>query len=173
MNDNPPGPAESARPKLFQGKKFGRWLFALVVAVCIIFLAIQVVPVDRSNPVIEGDLHAPKQVDSILRRACYDCHSNETVWPWYSRIAPVSWALAYDVKKGRAALNFSTWTRLSNEQRAEAVTESWEEVAESKMPTWYYVALHPDAGLSADDKSVLHEWARSAGAAAKAEEHGD
>jgi len=81
--------------------------------------------------------------------------------------------LAYDVKKGRAALNFSTWTRLSNEQRAEAVAESWEEVAESKMPTGYYVALHPDARLSADDKSVLHEWARSAGGEAKAEEHGD
>lgn len=173
MNGNPVGRAQSARPNSFRRKKFGRWLYASIVGVCIVFLAIQVVPLDQSNSTIEADLHAPKQVDLILRRACYDCHSNETVWPWYSRIAPVSWAIANDVKKGRAALNFSTWTRLSNEQRAEAVAESWEEVAEGKMPTWYYVPLHPDARLSAEDKSALREWARSAGGTAGAEEHGE
>ena len=173
MNGNSPDRAQSARPKSSQGKKFGRWLCASIVAVCTVFVAMQIVPVDRSNPTIEVDLGAPKQVDLILRRACYDCHSNETVWPWYSRIAPVSWVVANDVKKGRAVLNFSTWTRLGNEQRAEAVAESWEEVAERKMPTWYYVTLHPDARLSEDDKSALREWARSAGGAAGAEEHGE
>jgi Haem-binding domain len=78
------------------------------------------------------------------------------------RVAPLSWVIAHDVNEGRAVLNFSTWNQLSPEKQAEAMKESWEEVAEGKMPTWYYVPLHPEARLSANDQSVLRGWSSSA-----------
>ncbi len=80
----------------------------------------------------------------------------------YARVAPVSWLVAYDVREGRAALNYSTWNRLSPEKQAKAIRESWKEVAEGEMPTWYYVMLHPEARLSPADHSVLRAWSDSA-----------
>jgi hypothetical protein len=151
-------------------KQLGRVLKWSAVGLCVGFIAIQLVPVNRTNPPVEGNFRAPAEVVSVLRRACYDCHSNETVWPWYSRIAPISWVIAHDVREGRAALNFSTWDRLSAEKQAESIRENWEEVAEGKMPTWYYVALHPEARLSANDQSALRAWSGSTG---RDEEHGD
>jgi hypothetical protein len=142
-------------------KQFGRILKWAALAFCVAFIAIQFVPVNRTNPPVQGDFRASAEVVSVLRRACYDCHSNETVWPWYSRVAPVSWVIARDVHEGRAALNFSTWNQLSAEKQAKGMKESWEEVAEGKMPTWYYVALHPEARLSANDQSVLRAWSGS------------
>jgi hypothetical protein len=91
------------------------------------------------------------------------------VWPWYSRIAQVSWVITRDVHEGRAALNFSTWNQLSPKKQAEAIKESWEEVAEGRMPTWYYVALHPEARLSANDQSVLRAWSGSPASGEEAE----
>ena len=142
-------------------KQFGRVLRWSAVGLCVAFIAIQFVPVNRTNPPVQGDFRDSAEVVSVLRRACYDCHSNETTWPWYSRMAPVSWVIAHDVNEGRAALNFSTWNQLSPEKKAEAIKESWEEVAESKMPTWYYVVIHPKARLSANDRSVLRAWSGS------------
>jgi hypothetical protein len=143
-------------------KQFGRVLKWAALAFCVAFIAIQFVPVNRTNPPVQGDFRGSAEVVSVLRRACYDCHSNETVWPWYSRVAPLSWVIAHDVNEGRAMLNFSTWNQLSPQKQAEAMKESWEEVAEGKMPTWYYVPLHPEARLSANDQSVLQGWSSSA-----------
>ena len=154
-------------------KQCGRVLRWSVVGLCVGFIVIQFVPVNRTNPPVEGDLRAPAEVLSVLRRACYDCHSNETVWPWYSRVAPLSWVIAHDVNEGRAALNFSTWNQLSPEKQAEAMKESWEEVAEGKMPTWYYVALHPEARLSTNDQSVLRAWSGSAAGGEEGENDDD
>jgi hypothetical protein len=122
------------------------------------FVGIQFVPVERTNPPVEQEVPAPENVRQILRRACYDCHSNETAWPWYSRVAPVSWLIARDVTKGRAELNFSTWNRLSTKQQVEAMHESWEEVEEGEMPPWFYLPPHPDARLSAADRETLRRW---------------
>ena len=154
-------------------KQCGRVLRWSVVGLCVGFIVIQFVPVNRTNPPVEGDLRAPAEVLSVLRRACYDCHSNETVWPWYSRIAPVSWVTARDVHEGRAALNFSTWNRLSANKQAEAMRESWKEVAEGEMPTWFYLALHPEARLSPADQSLLRAWSASAGPDQETEGHDD
>ena len=154
-------------------KRFGRLVKWAALAVCVAFIVIQFVPVDRTNPPLQGEFHGSAEVVSVLRRACYDCHSNETVWPWYSRIAPVSWVIAHDVNVGRADLNFSTWNQLSAEKQAEAIKESWEEVAEGKMPTWYYVALHPETRLSAADKSVLRTWSGSASGAEEGDKDDD
>ena len=142
-------------------KPFGRLLKWAALALCVAFIAIQLVPVSRTNPPVQGDFRGSTEVVSVLRRACYDCHSNETLWPWYSRVAPLSWIIAHDVNEGRAVLNFSAWNQLTAEKQAEAIKESWEEVAEGKMPTWYYVALHPKARLSGEDKSVLRIWSGS------------
>jgi len=154
-------------------KQFGRVVKWAAIAFCVAFIAIQLVPVSRTNPPVEGDFRGSAEVVSVLRRACYDCHSNETVWPWYSRVAPVSWVIAHDVTEGRAELNFSTWDQLSTEKQAKAMKESWKEVAEGEMPTWYYVVLHPEARLSANDQSVLQAWSDSPAAGEKGEDDDD
>ena len=154
-------------------KQFGRVVKWAAIAFCVAFIAIQLVPVSRTNPPVEGDFRGSAEVVSVLRRACYDCHSNETVWPWYSRVAPVSWVIAHDVNEGRAELNFSTWDQLSTEKQAKAMKESWKEVAEGEMPTWYYVVLHPEARLSANDQSVLQAWSGSPAAGEKGEDDDD
>ena len=159
--------------RLPRTKQFGRVVKWAALAFCVAFIAIQLLPVSRTNPPVQGDFRGSAEAVSVLRRACYDCHSNETVWPWYSRVAPLSWVIAHDVNEGRAALNFSTWNQLSAEKQAEAMNESWEEVAEAKMPTWYYVALHPEARLSPADQSVLRAWSASAGPDQEAEGQGD
>jgi len=130
------------------------------VLVLLVFGAVQLVPVDRSNPPVESEVPAPPEVRAILKRACYDCHSNETVWPWYSRVAPASWLLAHDVHEGRDVLNFSTWGRLEPAQQRKAMRETREEIAEGEMPPWLYLPAHPEARLSAEDRAALKEWAR-------------
>jgi len=101
---------------------------SLLIVCCVIFLLFQFVPVDRSNPPVVADLQAPVDVKSVLQRSCYDCHSNEVKWPWYSYVAPVSWLVAHDVKEGREELNFSEWDRYANDP--EMKEEIVEEVAE-------------------------------------------
>jgi heme-binding protein len=142
-------------------KQLGRVVKWGALAFCVAFIAIQLVPVSRTNPAVQSEFRGSPELVSVLRRACYDCHSNETVWPWYSRVAPLSWIIAHDVSEGRADLNFSTWNQLSPQKQAEAIKESWEEVAEGKMPTWYYVIVHPKARLSPNDQSILRAWAGS------------
>lgn len=134
------------------------WLVGVLI---IAIVAIQLVPVDRSNPPVEAEVPATAEAHAVLRRACYDCHSNETVWPWYSRIAPISWLLTRDVREGREALNFSTWNRLTTKEQIEALHESWEEVEEGEMPPWFYLPPHPDARLTPHDRSVLRAWSLS------------
>ena len=142
-------------------KRVVSWkVFRLVaIGVVAVFLAIQFVPVDRSNPPVTVEVPAQPEVRAVLRRTCYDCHSHETVWPWYSRVAPVSWLLARDVREGRDELNFSTWDRYAAKEQVKKLKESWEEAAEGEMPPWFYLRVHRDAVLSAEDKAVLRQWA--------------
>jgi hypothetical protein len=133
-----------------------RWI---LLGVLVVLLAIQLVPVDRSNPPVEAEVPAPVHVRALLRRACYDCHSNETTWPWYSRVAPFSWLVARDVREGRDELNFSTWNRMTTQERVKRLKESWKEVAEGEMPPWFYLGIHRDAVLSAEDRAALRAWA--------------
>jgi hypothetical protein len=137
-------------------KRIFRWLLA-VLAVALV--AIQLVPVERSNPPVGTEVPATPEARAVLRRACYDCHSHETVWPWYSRVAPISWLVAHDVHEGREELNFSTWERYATKRRVKKLKESWEEVEEGEMPPWFYLAAHRDAVLSAEDRVVLRRWA--------------
>jgi len=121
----------------------------------------QLVRVDRSNPPVSGEITAPADAQAILERSCYDCHSNRTVWPWYSQVAPVSWLVARDVHEGREHLNFSTWNDLTPEKQRKAVHDIWEQVSEGEMPMAIYLPLHPRARLTDADKAALKSWAAS------------
>lgn len=137
-----------------------------------LFAAIQVVQPARSNPPVESALPAPPDVQEILDRACADCHSHATKWPWYAYVAPVSWLVVYDTNEGREHLNFSTWGRYSAKKQANKIHEMWEEVEEGEMPLPPYLLLHPEAKLSDADKAVLRAWAQANGAEGEEEEHG-
>jgi hypothetical protein len=139
-------------------KRGRRWLGVLLV-----LLLIQLVPIDRTNPPVETEIVPPAEVHAILQRSCYDCHSNTTVWPWYSRVAPASWLVAHDVHSGRDHLNFSTWNRLDARKRADEMDEIDEHVSRGEMPLSTYVWLHPTAKLSDSDKAILHAWTTAAG----------
>ena len=136
-------------------------LLGVVIGLILGFVGIQFIPVEQTNPPVTSDIPTSPEVKAILKRACYDCHSNETVYPWYSRIAPVSWLAAHDVFKGREELNFSTWGKYSTKAQAEHMHESWETVTEGEMPPWYYTVLHGEARLSAEDRQVLRTWVQA------------
>ncbi len=128
------------------------------VGVVVSFAVLQVVRFDQTNPPVTADIQAPPDVENILRRSCYDCHSNETRWPWYSQVAPASWLVHYDVSEGRDALNLSTWEKLSPRERSKELEEIGESIADGDMPPWYYLPLHPAARLSGAERSALQAW---------------
>ena len=136
-------------------------LIKTVMAMAIAFLAIQFIPVNLSNPPIETEITTSPEIKAILKRACYDCHSHETVWPWYSQVAPISWLLAWDVTEGREELNFSTWNRYDSKKIGKIMKEMVEEIEEGDMPPWFYLPLHPEARLTASDRKLLIPWAQS------------
>ena len=137
-------------------RKLLRVLGALLLAA---FIAIQFKPVERTNPPVEGDIDAPPEVAAILHRSCYDCHSHETRWPWYARVAPASWLLERDVRGGRRKLNFSKWGGYDARRRANKLEEIVEQTSQGEMPLWFYLPLHPSAKLSEADRAVLAKWA--------------
>ena len=124
----------------------------------------QFVRFDRTAPPVHGDLVAPPEVARTLRGAYYDCHSNETVWPWYSQIAPFSWLLQRDVDEGRRRLNFSEWGEYASDPGTASgkLTEIAASVAQGGMAPWYYRMLHPAARLSAAQRELLSQWAEAA-----------
>ncbi len=123
------------------------------LGVGIVFVAIQVVPYGRShtNPPIsqEPAWNAP-ETRALAKRACFDCHSNETKYPWYTNVAPVSWLTESDTLDGRRKLNFSEWDRPQKE-----AGEASEELRKGEMPLWFYVPVHPEAKLSAAEQETL------------------
>lgn len=125
----------------------------VIIGLIIVFGLIQLIPYghDHTNP---PDRVEPTwdsiQTRALTQRACFDCHSNDTVWPWYSNVAPLSWLIQRDVDRGRNRLNFSEWDRPPRE-----VQEISEPVRRGQMPQWYYVVLHPDANLSPAERQAL------------------
>ncbi len=136
-------------------RRLGRILGALVLLLAFA----QVFQCERTNPTVTGEIAAPPEVAQLLRRACYDCHSNETVWPWYARVAPVSWLLHSDVVEGRRHVNFSEWTQLPPEKQARRKKACGRQVRSGDMPPWYYLPLHPTARLGDADRALLERWA--------------
>jgi len=128
--------------------------------VLVVALILQLIPLDRNNPPVEQEVPASPQVRQILRRSCYDCHSYETRWPWYSRVAPISFLIHHDVAEARGHVNFSTWNRYDAEKRKDKLHDVREELEDGEMPLWYYVPLHPEAALSDADRARLEAWSR-------------
>jgi hypothetical protein len=116
----------------------------------------------RTNPPLPpgGDISAtnpPPQIAALLHAACYDCHSYETKWPWYSHVAPVSWLLVSDVNGGRERLNFSDWPK-DSERAAKKMDRMSEELDYKEMPPAKYTLLHPEARLTPDQRKQLMQW---------------
>jgi mono/diheme cytochrome c family protein len=130
-----------------------KWWSRITFGLLGTLVAIQLVPYgrDHTNPPIAGEptWDAPA-TRALAKQACFDCHSNETEWPAYASIAPVSWLVQHDVDEGRAALNFSEWTRPQKE-----ATDAAKEVREGDMPPVAYTLIHAQARLSAADLDRL------------------
>jgi len=118
----------------------------------------QFVASKRTNPPPRGSLVAPAEIEATLRRACYDCHSNETRWPWYSRVAPLSWLIVRDVTLGRKEVNFSEWGNYYPATRARKLEWIGRALREEKMPPWSYRLMHPGARISDADRAALERW---------------
>jgi len=127
------------------------------VAVAVIVL-VQFIPVTRVNPPVEEEIVAPAEVQRVLERSCYDCHSFESRWPWYARVAPASWYVTRHVNEAREHMNFSTWNRYDAEKRADHIEEIGEEVGEGKMPLKSYLLLHRGARLSEEERATIRRW---------------
>lgn len=146
-------------------KKFLKWT---VIILLIGMVIIQFIRIDKSVPEYDksGDFTAVNSQDAegikLLKNACYDCHSYESKYPWYSNIAPVSWMVGHHIEEGREHLNFSLWTSYSVEDKAEIIEESCEEIQEGEMPMSGYVRMHAEADLSEQDKQVLITYLKSA-----------
>jgi mono/diheme cytochrome c family protein len=124
-----------------------------LAAVLVVFVLIQFLPGrDHQNPPVTGtpQWDSPRTAE-LFKRACNDCHSNETVWPWYSNVAPVSWLIDLDVKIGRSKFNISEWGRPGKNEGEEAAGE----VRNGKMPPWFYLPAHPEAKLTPAEKEEL------------------
>jgi hypothetical protein len=137
-----------------------KWLVRIGIVLIVVLIVIQFVPIERTNPPVESDVPEPAELKAVLRRSCYGCHSNETRWPWYARVAPISFLIANDVKEGRRQVNFSIWGQYTESRKARKLKEIREQVEGNKMPQWYYVFVHPDAKLSAGDKEMIVRWAK-------------
>ena len=116
---------------------------------------------DESSLDIVNTETPPPEVKLILQRACYDCHSNQTVYPWYSNVAPVSWLVARDTRLGRDELNFSTWADLSKRKKIKTLGNIAEEVEDKKMPLKIYTFVHRDAILTDHEIETLSTWTKS------------
>lgn len=125
----------------------------MAVAVAVVLVLIQFVPYghQHTNPPVIAEPHWDSPATrALFQRACFDCHSNQTTWPWYSHVAPVSWLVQNDVNGGRRHLNFSQWNQ--PQRHAGDVAK---EVGSGDMPLWYFLPLHPAARLTVEEKAAL------------------
>jgi hypothetical protein len=138
-------------------------------AAVILLVVIQIFRPARSNPPVDlkREIHANLVVEpavaTVLTRACNDCHSNRTVWPWYSHVAPASWLVVSDVNRGRKALNFSEWGGYPAEDQQKHLSEICKEVSEGEMPNLAYTLMHRHAKLNTDDVATVCRWTRTSG----------
>jgi hypothetical protein len=136
-----------------------KWFF---VALVVGFALLQLTNPARTNPPVVSDLMAtnapPPPVAAMLHAACYDCHSSETRWPWYSRIAPMSWLIASDVKEGRRHLNLSDWPDTDSRRAAKLLDKMSDEISSGEMPLKKYTKIHADARLTERQRKELTDW---------------
>jgi len=134
------------------------------LAAVLLIVALQLIPVDRRNPVvnpsqsIEAQEKLPPAVQAVFHGSCANCHSNQTRWPWYSYVAPASWIVAGDVHAGRRKMNFSEWGRYSAEKREQKLEEICEQVTNGDMPDPKYLFLHRSARPTQQQREAVCQW---------------
>ena len=140
----------------------------LLGGLALVFIGIQFVPnelppVETNNPgdIIQSGLVA-QDVAALLKKSCYDCHSNESVYPWYSHIAPSSWLVAKDIREGRDELNFSTWEDYDMMDKLGLLDDISIAVGEGEMPMEIYLYLHPSSKLDEAQRQLIIDWAENA-----------
>ena len=148
-----------------------RRLKQAAVVIVAVFAAAQLIRPGANPPTdpgrtIQAHSGMPSGLGGVLDRSCGDCHSNVTVWPWYTRIAPLSWLMAYAVREGRNAVNFSEWAAYPPGTQQTLLIASCQDVSEGKMPGRPWTLLHPEAQLSAQDVETICAAARQAEARA-------
>ena len=129
-----------------------RIIIIIITSFLAIFLLIQLVPFGRQHtnpPIVQEPNWDSPQTKELTQRACFDCHSNETIWPWYSNVAPISWLTQNDVDEGRRFLNFSDWGKVRE------AFEIPEVVQGGRMPPSYFLIMHPEAKLTQAEKDAL------------------
>ena len=142
-------------------KKTLRWIG---ISAAIGFILIQFVTPERTNPAFDQSLAIAARaeftppISTMIKASCFDCHSNETRWPWYSYIAPVSWLVADDVASGRKHLNYSDWGKYPKSKRVLKLGQIYEQISKGEMPIKKYLLMHPDAQLSAADRDSILSW---------------
>uniref|UniRef100_UPI00404BA1E8 heme-binding domain-containing protein n=1 Tax=Gelidibacter sp. TaxID=2018083 RepID=UPI00404BA1E8 len=135
---------------------------ALVLLVA--FVGIQFIPTERnqSDSVPSTDFmlvnNVPENIQKKLQVSCYDCHSNNTQYPWYNKVQPVAWFLEDHIKEGKAELNFNEWDSLSNRRKASKLKSIISQIEDDKMPLSSYTLIHRDATFSDTEKQELIQW---------------
>lgn len=134
-----------------------------IIIIAVVIVLIQLIPVDRDNPATKttDEIVVTGEVKNIIQQACYNCHSNQTSWPWYSYVAPVSWLIVHDVHEGRGELNFSKWNLYSKKRLKRKINEIADQVEEADMPLPMYTIMHQEADLSENQRKTLINWANS------------
>ncbi|CAM2777882.1 cytochrome C [Chryseobacterium flavum] len=128
------------------------------------FALIQFIPIDRVNQPVDVKVNfvdskkTPEKVKALLKNACYDCHSNETVYPKYAFIAPVSWSVKSHINEGREHLNFSVWETYNKDLKENMLSKSIQTVQNKTMPMPGYIVYHKEANLSAAERSLLVQY---------------
>jgi hypothetical protein len=132
-----------------------------IVAVVLLLLIIQVIVPARTNPPTNpaADLRNARPAGdpavAIFNRSCRDCHTNDTTWPWYSKVAPISWLIAHDVNDGRRELNLSEFGTYNDRRKARKLQELCDQVKKGEMPMWIYTVMHPDSKLQPGEVEAL------------------
>jgi len=140
----------------------------IVIGTGLLFCAVQFIPVGTRNPAVVPALTiyatqpVPQTVRSIFDNSCSDCHSNQTHWPWYSHLAPVSWMIVHDVHEGRKHLNLSEWGTYSEKKREEKLESLCEQVTNGDMPDSKYAFVHRKVRLTQDQRDAVCAWVESA-----------
>ena len=141
-------------------KKITYGLLALLVI-------IQFIRIDKINQEVDPDMNfvvlsnAPKEIQNLLQASCFDCHSNETIYPWYSNVAPVSWWIKKHVNDGRGHLNFSVWGEYDEKRKDHKLEEIIDEVKEHEMPLKSYLIVHSESKLDDTQREQLTTWIQS------------
>lgn len=142
-------------------KQYGKWIGG---GLLVILIGMQFFPIDKTNPPInEADTfealeNPPQEIAMILKKACNDCHSNATKYPWYTNVAPLSWWIKGHIDHGRGELNFSEWGTYNLRKKLHKMEEVAEEVEATKMPLLSYAIAHSEAFISKEERAALVKW---------------